>query len=140
VGVNRFILHPDQTREAVKRNLDAHLQTLDTKHAYLVEIKRWSKRRSDRQNRYLWGLVYPTFTDALDGWDSEDVHEYLLGEHFGWETLEGFGRRRMRPIRRSSRLNKLEFAEYVDFCIRKAAEHGLIVPEPDWGYRMEASR
>ena len=86
-------------------------------------------KRSDSQNAYLWGVVYPAFCAALPGWDAEDVHEYLLGEHFGWERIEGMGRTRLKPLRRSSRLNKEEFAAYVDFCQRKGAEHGVFVPE-----------
>lgn len=94
-----------------------------------VECKPWKARRSGEQNAYLWGVVYPAFTASLPGWDAEDVHEYLLGECYGWERIEGMGRARLRPIRRSSRMNKKEFAEYVDFCMRKGAEHGVFVPE-----------
>lgn len=88
-------------------------------------------KRSSEANRYLWGVVYKAFCEKLEGWDSEDIHEYLLGEWAGWETIEGMGRKRLKPIRRSSRLNKQEFAEYVEFCIRKGAEHGVFVPSPE---------
>jgi hypothetical protein len=95
-----------------------------------VTHKAWKPRRSDQQNRYLWGVVYPAFLVPLEGWSAEDVHEYLLGEHFGWERIEGMGRVRLRPIRRSARLSKVEFAEYVAFCQQKGAEHGIFVPDP----------
>lgn len=93
-----------------------------------VECKPWKAKRSDEANRYLWGVVYAAFTSRLEGWTAEDVHEYLLGECYGWERIEGMGRIRLKPIRRSSRMNKTEFAEYVEFCIRKGAEHGVFVP------------
>jgi hypothetical protein len=96
-----------------------------------VSSEPWKPRRSDPQNRYLWGVVYPAFTARLEGWSAEDVHEYLLGEHFGWETIEGMGRKRMKPLRRSARLNKADFAAYVDSCIRIAATHGIFVPGPE---------
>lgn len=96
-----------------------------------VECKPWKAKRSDSANRYLWGVVYAAFLEHLEGWAAEDVHEYLLGEWAGWETIEGMGRKRMKPLRRSSRLNKAEFAEYVEFCIRKGAEHGVFVPSPE---------
>lgn len=96
-----------------------------------VEAKPYKPRRNDQQNRYLWGVVYAAFLQKLEGWDAEDVHEYLLGEHFGWETIEGMGRKRMKPLRRSSKLNKQDFAAYVDFCIRKGAEYGVYVPSPE---------
>ena len=96
-----------------------------------VSAKPYKSKRSTEQNAYLWGVVYAAFTERLEGWSAEDVHEYLLGECYGWERIEGLGRVRLKPIRRSSRMNKAEFSEYVDFCIRKGAEHGVFVPLPD---------
>src|SRR5690606_16923053 len=107
--------------------------------AWLVEIKRYARRRSDQQNRYLWGVVYPAFLRVLPGWEAGDVHEYLLGEHFGWERLEGMGRTRLKPIKRSSKLTKAEFSEYTEFCQRKGAEHGVYIPDPDPFYEQEAA-
>jgi hypothetical protein len=99
---------------------------------YRVTIEEAKPTRSDPQNRYLWGAVYPTILAAgkLDGWSANDLHEYLLGEHFGWELVEGFGRKRQRPVRRSSRLNKQEFSDYVAFIQQRMAEHGIFVPDP----------
>ena len=37
----------------------------------------------------------------------------------------------LKPLKRSSKLTKQEFAEYVDYCIRKGAEHGIYVPPPE---------
>jgi hypothetical protein len=118
---------PDSARAA------AFIQSLPVDRAWRVVVEAWKPRRSDQQNRYLWGVVYPAVLSGgeLDGWDSEDLHEYFLGECFGWETLEGFGRKRVRPIRRSSRLNKQEFADYVGFIQRKAANLGIYIPDPE---------
>jgi hypothetical protein len=107
------------------------LSALPVEQAWKVEVAKHQQRRNDQQNRYLWGVVYAAFRKALPGWDADDVHEYLLGEWAGWEVIEGMGRKRMKAIRRSSRLSVQEFAEYVDFCIRKGAEHGIFVPEPE---------
>lgn len=96
-----------------------------------VVDKPWKPRRSSQQNRYLHGVVYAAFLNVLPGWSRDDVHEYLLGEWSGWETIEGMGRRRMKPLRRSSRLNKTEFAEYVAFCQQKGSEHGIYIPDPE---------
>lgn len=94
-----------------------------------VTIEPYRPKRTDEQNRYLWGVVYATIMPRLPGWDASDVHEYFLGEHFGWETLEGFGRKRLRPIRRSSRLNKQEFSDYIAFIQHKCAELGIYIPD-----------
>ena len=109
------------------------LLNLPPDKAWKIEVKEQRRTRSDQQNRYLWGVCYATLLNesALDGWDAKDLHEYFLGEHFGWETIEGFGRKRMKPIRRSSKLNTIEFAEFVDFILRKAAELGVYIPGPN---------
>jgi hypothetical protein len=106
------------------------LSNLPKEKAYEVTVKERKSLRSIQQNRYLWGVVYPTILKHLPGWESDDVHEYFLGECFGWETLEGFGRRRLRPIKRSSKLNKQEFGDYVSFIQRKAAELGIFIDDP----------
>ena len=134
-----FVLHPDSSRAGVRVNLGRFLDSLAADKAWLIEVKAYARRRSDQQNRYLWGVVYPAFLRVLPGWDAEDVHEYLLGEHFGWERLEGMGRTRLKPIKRSSKLTKAEFAEYTEFCQRKGAEHGVYVPDPDPFYEQEAA-
>lgn len=93
-------------------------------------VKDKRPRRSHEQNRYLWGVAYATVLQHLPGWDAEDVHEYFLGEWSGWETLEGFGRKRLRPVRRSSRLSTVEFSDFVGFIQRTMAERGVIIPDP----------
>ena len=108
-----------------------YIRALPANKAWRIEVTPYKPRRSDQQNRYLWGVVYDTILKAgqLDGWHSEDLHEYFLGECFGWETLEGMGRRRMRPLKRSSKLSTTEFSDYVDFIQRKAAEMGIYIPD-----------
>lgn len=111
------------------------LHKLDPNKAYRLELSEQRNTRTLQQNAYLWGVCYSTILseagEALAGWEAQDLHEYFLGEHFGWETVEGFGRKRMRPIRRSSKLSVMEFASYVDFVHRKAAEYGIYIPSPD---------
>ena len=103
-----------------------------TEMPYKVKVTRGGSR-SLEQNRYLWGVCYATILEQgdLDGWRNEDLHEYFLGEHFGWETLEGFGKRRMKPLNRSSRLTKMEFVDFIDFIHQKAAEMGIVIPDPE---------
>lgn len=94
-------------------------------------IRQKRNRRSDEQNRYWWGVVVATFCQRLEGWSPEDVHTYLCGEHFGWERIEGLGKVRLRPVRRSSKLSKAEFAELVAKAQQIGAEHGIYIPDPN---------
>lgn len=127
-----FIL-PTTERERIADNLRAFVLAALPGKRIKVTVEEAKKRRSDEQNKYLWGVVYPTILQSgqLDGWTAEDVHEYLLGEIYGWETLAGFGRKRLRPIRRSSRMNTVEFAEYVAQIQQRMAALGIYVPDPN---------
>ncbi len=109
------------------------LSELSLDQTWSLYVKENKITRSEQQNRYLWGLVYKTIAAHLQGWDAEDIHEYCLGEWSGWETVEGFGRKRMKPLRRSSNLNKQEFSDYVDFIQRHMAEKGIVIPDPVLG-------
>ena len=133
MSAQTFILpsEPEQ-RGRIADNLRAFvLRALPGKRLKVtVDIAR--KRRSDEQNRYLWGCVYPTILQSgqLAGWTAEDLHEYLLGEIYGWETVEGFGRKRMKPIRRSSGMITGEFADYIAQIQQRMAERGIYIPDP----------
>jgi len=120
---------PEQIANAVLRMV----QQLPKK-PLSVTVELWKKPRTNQQNAYLWGVVYPTIIEGggevLRGFNRDDVHEWMLGECFGWETLEGFGRKRLRPLRRSSALNKEEFTEYLTFIDTKCAEFGIVIPQP----------
>ena len=124
---------PEQIAHAVVR-MAQHLPT-DKPFAVTVEV--WKKPRTNQQNAYLWGVAYPAILEgggeALRGWTRDDLHEYFLGECFGWEVLEGFGRKRMRPVLRSSRMTKEQFSEYLDWLGAKCADMGIVIPEPQTG-------
>ena len=123
---------PATGREDAVNRLAASLLAALPGKALRVEYAEAKSKRSNDQNAYLWGLVYPTILQSgqLDGWTAEDLHEYFLGEIHGWETVEGFGRRRLRPLRRSSRMNKAEFANYVAEIQRRMAELGIYIEDP----------
>jgi hypothetical protein len=90
-------------------------------------------RRSGPQNALLWALYDDAIKaggETLGGWTRDDVHEFMLGEYHGWEVHEAFGRKRMKPVKRSSRLSKSEFSDFVEFVVRKFAEHGIILKLP----------
>jgi len=100
---------------------------------YRAKLSKGGKR-SLEQNAYLFGVCYQTILDhglGEQGWQLEDVHDYFLGEFHGWETIEGFGRKRVRPLARSSGKSVSEFMAYIDFVQQKAAEMGIYIPNPE---------
>jgi hypothetical protein len=98
----------------------------------LRTVLRKSRRTSD-QNKLLWALYDDAIKlagEALGGWNRADVHEYMLGEFWGWDKCTAFGKTRLKPKKRSSRLTKQEFSDYVEFVVRKFAEHGVVLELP----------
>ena len=111
------------------------VQGLDPARVWSIEVTEWKKPKTNQQSRYLFGVVYPMIMEAagesLRGFTREDIHEWLLGEIWGWETLEGFGRKRLRPLKRTSRMTKEEFTEYLYGIENKCIELGIgPLPEP----------
>lgn len=126
----RFVLRADDTvRVNVLANCKRFLDALSPAKSWRIEIVEHRERRSDAQNRFLWGVCYAELQRAT-GQDAADWHEYMLGECYGWETVEMLGRKKLRPLRRSSKMDKAEFAQYVEFIQRRAAEHGIYIADP----------
>jgi hypothetical protein len=131
------ILHRGMPRVAAQSTLLSMVKDLDSALSWRVTIEELQSTRSQAQNAFLWGVVYPTIIEAggeaLRGWQAMDLHEFFLGEMWGWETMEGFGRKRMRPVRRSSTMSKTEFSDFVSFIEARALDMGIVIPEPDMG-------
>jgi len=112
------------------------VRELDAAISWQVTIEAFKPKRSDQQNAFLWGVVYPSILEgggeALRGWSTADLHEYFLIQAFGSEVIEGFGRKRHKPIRRSSKLTKQEFSDYLALIEAKCAELGIHIPEPSY--------
>ena len=107
-----------------------YLAAVDLAHKWRVTVERYRKARSNEQNRYLWGVAYDALEKAT-GQPKQDWHEYMLGEHFGWEEVSLFGKKKIRPLNRSSKLSTVEFMDFVHFIQQRAAEHGLYIPDPN---------
>lgn len=137
-----FTIHAlDTTRVNVLANCKRFLDLLPASKSWRVEISQWSKSRSSAQCRFLNGVAYKLIGDAL-GFERDDISAYLCGSYFGWrmKALPG-NRTEQVPIRttttdtdgKRSVLSVKEFADYVEYCQRFAAEHGIHVPDPDSG-------
>ena len=101
-----------------------------------IKVCKYQKARSQNQNRYLWGVVYPAivavFREHGNNVDSEDVHSYCK-EHVGklkqvfvtpdGEVLTGPGS--------TAKLDTQQFEVYVEKVRAWAAETlGIGIPLP----------
>jgi len=117
-------------REGQLKTLLAYIAGLSATKAFIVTVEDFARNRSDQQNRYLFGVAYRRFADAT-GNDVDDIHEYFLGERFGWIEVEIAGHIKRKPAHRSSKLTTVQFEELCEFIRAKAAEYGVWIPEPN---------
>lgn len=106
-----------------------------------VSCAPWKATRSNEQNALLFGVVYPPIAEAM-GYAVEDVHEYMLGRHFGWvdrkvpKTPRNPEGMESVPFRTTTRdqhgkrsvLTKEEFSRFLETVERIAAQAGVFVP------------
>ena len=68
--------------EQVLKAVEVMYRSLPQK-PFAVTVEVWKKPRTNQQNAYLWGVVYPAVIEgggeALGGFTRDDVHEWLLG-------------------------------------------------------------
>jgi hypothetical protein len=98
----------------------------------LRNILKKSKRTPD-QNSLIHVLFDETIKlggEALGGWTRDDVKEWALGEYHGWDKHEAFGRVRLKPKKRSSRMTKAEMTDFIEWYVRTMAGHGIVLKLP----------
>lgn len=136
-GTSNFTLYRGIGREKLIDRIGRFLRSLSIEQAWEVEVKKHVKRRSNGQNAFLWGVVYPTILEKggpdLAGWTADDLHEFFLGQHFGTEEITLYGRLHERALRRSSKLSTVEFMDYVASIQRFMSERGVYVADPNEG-------
>ena len=120
---------PAAGRQAAAQRIAAFIESALPGKPLRVTVEVAKRKRSDDQNRALWGVAYRALRDAT-GNDPEDLHEFFLGEWGGWEVVDVMGQKRRRPMRRSSKLSTAEFADFYAFIQQRAAECGFYVPSP----------
>lgn len=97
-----------------------------------VVVKLHRHKRSDRQNRWHWGIAVPLIAQELgyDKHEHEDVHYALVAKCFGTHFDDRL--KQDVPNKRSSSLTTVEFSELMEWEVRYAAsEWGLVIPLPN---------
>lgn len=141
-----FIL-PTHNRTRALELAQTVLGSLDELVAWQVTVEPVKHERTVSQNAYLWGVCYPPMSD-YSGYEKAELHEYLLGEFYGWVDKrvpkkpsnptgkESVPRRTTTKNEKGKRavLSTTEFADFVGFVQRFAAEKlMLVIPDPDPG-------
>jgi hypothetical protein len=93
----------------------------------------WRKpKRTNKQNNYLWGVVYKTLSEALSDQykahvTSRDIHK-LCSEYF-MERYMVPGTDKSVP-KSTTELSKPEFSDYVLRIQEFAAKKNIYIPDP----------
>lgn len=145
-----FVLPKGKRSRALKLATDV-LASLDELVAWKITAEPVKSARSHSQNAYLWAVPYKLISEAT-GYEVEEVHEYMLGRHFGWKDKRvpktprnplGVESAPMRTTTtdehgKRSVLSIQQFSDYVDFIQRFAAQKlSLVIPDPDPNFREQ---
>lgn len=99
-----------------------HLGTLEGKEIS-IKVSRKRKVRSIKQNAYYWVVL--TFIGNELGYEADDLH-------ITFKNMFLIDHSKSLPVPKSTtKLNSLEFTEYLDKIIRKVGEMGITVPSPE---------
>lgn len=124
--------HPAGSRRLLNEMLDS-LPIGD----YVITITHDRKTRSNQQNAYLWGIVYPAVLFGLQdaGWeitDEEQVHEYCKQVFAAREVINKDTGEVLSLPNSTARMQTAEFNVYVDKIKAFAFEYlNITIPEPN---------
>lgn len=104
---------------------------------YVITITPNRKTRSNQQNAYLWGIVYPAVLFGLQdaGWEitnEEQVHEYCKQAFAAREVINKDTGEVLSLPNSTARMQTAEFNVYVDKIKAFALEYlNITIPEPN---------
>lgn len=94
--------------------------------AIALRIHKFRNKRTLSQNAYYWAVIIPLLGESC-GYDDEEMHDALKHRFLRDRENEKAG---LVLVKSSAELNTKAFGEYVDSCIRLAAELGVVIPSP----------
>lgn len=107
----------------------------------VVTIAHRRATRSLQANRYYFGAVLKLLSDHT-GYTVLELHEYFKRRFLGKAILicdaNGVVMDEDRVGLTTTRLNKVEFYEYIESIRRVGAEMGVVTPDPDPHYREKS--
>lgn len=119
---------------ANRRFFDADLKTM-TNGSVTVTIEKKSRKRSNQQNAYYWGVIIPLckrgFNDLGHDLNDEDTHTFLKSKFNALDIVfEDTGE--VFPLGRSTtEMDTIDFMMYVEKIQQFAAEIlNTIIPDP----------
>lgn len=94
-----------------------------------VIVERQGRKRTNQQNRYLWGIPYKLLSDYT-GHSKDEIHEWCKCEFLSSKHL-WIGEKEHEIGRSTSNLPTVEFEEYCENLRRFGATLGVNIPLPN---------
>lgn len=107
----------------------------------IVEIKAKRKKRSDDQNEWLWGCIYPMLLYALinEGWEYtnvEQVHEFFKTRFTSDQVVNKHTGEIIEFPNSTASMDTLTFSTYCEQLRTYALEYlDLEIPDPDKNWK-----
>ena len=104
---------------------------------YMVEVKRHRNQRTNEQNKWLWGCIYPLMLDAMvdAGWEftnTEQLHEFFKAQMTADEVVNRETGEIIKFPSSTSRMSTTEFSAYCEKLREYAKEFlNVDIPDPD---------
>ena len=123
-----------QLDEAIKLMPDCRIK---------LEISKIYNRRSDKQNRYYWGVIVEIWRELIltewgESYSAEQVHEFLKLNLNSTEIVNESTGEVLRKPKSTTVLSTVEMEEYHEKCRQVAFEmFNVIIPLPEEQTEME---
>lgn len=111
-----------EVREQLRQVID------QAQHGVSVKIGPYVFSQTQRQRGYYWKWL-KAFGEFC-GSTPDETHNYILCHAFGTEWVETRIGNMLRPQKRSSTANRIDYSFLIDTLIRVAGEMGFNVPPP----------
>ena len=115
---------------------------------YRIEVKKIRKPRSNDQNGWLWGCIYPMLLDGLldAGWEFvsvEQVHEFFKAQVANDKVVNRHTGEIVEFPTSTATMNTVQFSSYCEKLREYGREFlGVEIPDPDryWKSNGNATR
>jgi len=105
-----------------------------------VEIRLESKKRTDRQNRWYWGVAIPTIINAIMEYEGvkytkDEVHQFvkqaLIVEPSKTANILGIEVELKKDFRSTSQMSIPQFIDFKNDLQKFFAERDIYIPDPE---------
>lgn len=138
----KYKLAASQSRLTVIDTIMRSLNALSGDKEWQVEIKPYRKIRTLQQNKYLWGVVYPTIRKFYADHEGKQYSDEGIHEHFKrlycTYTVESTPSGDVKLYRSTTKLTPQEFSNLFENIFRDAAEAGIQIPPADFKWDIAA--